>query len=85
MTLGGVAFVAQERHGAADRLRERIEGGVLSGQVLAKVGEIARQITILTQSMTDVTGCAEGSLVLIADAGGSQNPCERALGKAFTT
>ncbi len=84
MTLGGVTFVAQERHGPTDRLRERIEGGTLSGEILPEVREVARKIAILPQPMTDMAWCAEGALVLIADAGCGQNLRERVLGEAFT-
>ena len=83
VALGGVAFVAQERDGTAQSLRERIEDGALGGQVLAEVGEIARKIAIFSQPVTDVARCAEGALVLIVDAGGDQKPGEHVLGKAL--
>ena len=83
VALGGVAFVAQQRHGTAERLRERIEDSALGGQILAEVGEIAREIAVFTQPVADVARCAEGAFVLIVDTGAGENPGERVLGKAL--
>ena len=47
MALGGIAFVAQERATAPlIDCAERIKHGALSAQILAKIREIAREITI---------------------------------------
>ena len=83
VALGGVAFVAQQRDGTVERPREHIEDGALGGQILAEIGEIAREIAIFSQPVTDVTRRAERAFVLIVDAGSDENLGEHVLGEAL--
>ena len=46
MTLGVVAFVAEERDGAGGGSRQGIEERPLGGEILAKIAEEAREITV---------------------------------------
>jgi hypothetical protein len=47
MALGVVALVAQERNGARGGPSQGIEQRALRGEVLAKITEEAREITVL--------------------------------------
>ncbi len=69
VALGVVALVAQERDGASGGARQGIEERALGGEVLSKIAEEAREITILAQSVADLTRRAEGAFVGILDAG----------------
>jgi hypothetical protein len=69
MTLGMVALVAEQCDGTGGGPSQGIEQRALLGEVLSKIAEEAREITVLSQSVAYLPWRAEGTFVGILDPG----------------
>ena len=85
MALGGIAFVAQQHHSAAEFLGERIQKCALRGQVLSEISEVASIVAVDAQLMSNLFRRSKRAFVTIADAGSGKRFAQRSLGESLTT
>jgi len=72
VALGGVTLVAEERHRTVESGREVIEQRSLGSEVLAEIGEVPSEVTIVAQPMPNMPGRSEGALMLVRNPRGGQ-------------